>query len=390
MVDDIIIGYHVFDKSYGSWIPYLRVANSTDGGTTWTTNNIESSQTWTSTSIKYIGNSLYFCYLAYGSTTESTGLKFCKSLDKGLTWDTQFISITNHGSDEYGSVMACPDENTIFILTVDTYDYPTYNLRLYRSLDRGSTWTNYVVDIDTWDSNIEICAPNTNTVFVTYNDYNGEKLKFAKSTDGGETWTTKTLTDCSVVSYSETQSICATDSNNIFIAYCCYLSGPNNLNLATSTDGGATWSTSLVHAITENRGYMWKVSMTIPDNNNIFIAYHLFDNLNSKRYAALVKSNDGGNTWNVDIQIGLSEHYFDILAKDPQTLYISHGGAFAYKYGQLYSGSTDGGTTWTNNIVETHDPLLIYVWGYSSITYIPKSTYESTYPGWYSSYGGWT
>lgn len=347
-----IIGHLDFDGGYR-----IRITRSlTINYNVWEDIEIESENIDVySTAIKYVGNNkLYFCYYRYKYNDPITGLVFAKSLDRGTTWTTQKISPPGHENQEYGSVMACPDEDTIFILTEDAYG-SDIALTLYRSLDGGDTWTTHVIDGVTSDSNIEICALNKDKLFVVYNDYMCKKVMFARSTDGGDSWTTvEVYTGDDFVSYSEIQAISAIDANNIFITFCDYTVGnTNDISLAKSTNGGDTWSVSLIHSITENSGYMWKVSMAVTDLNHIFVAYWLY--ISPDWYVALAKTANGGSSWDTDIVIGKSEWQFDLIAKNSTELYISHGGYYLKRYGLLFSRSLDGGNTWETTVVDDNE-----------------------------------
>src|SRR5205823_2182117 len=84
--------------------------------------------------------------------------------------------------------------------------YIPAELRVAKSIDAGQTWTITVVDPnaieegDTIDNSVSIDGDHQGTMYVAYHVrasglFADMKLKVAKSTDNGATWTTQTVAD---------------------------------------------------------------------------------------------------------------------------------------------------------------------------------------------------
>src|SRR5262245_36922625 len=120
-----------------------------------------------------------------------------------------------------------------------------------RSVDGGTTWTTTIVDPDagdggdTIDDSVAIGGAG-GTVYVAYLAQRGEsyedmRLKIAKSTDGGKTWTTGRIARGGV---GEFTSIKVVDENNVLVATNWTKVSESQTRLYSTDDGGATWTRS--------------------------------------------------------------------------------------------------------------------------------------------------
>src|SRR5262245_35650097 len=131
--------------------------------------------------------------------------------------------------------------------------YIPAELRVAKSHDSGRTWTITVVDTDAIESgdsienSVSIDGDRGLAIYVAYHVRSSGlfvdmKLKVAKSTDGGSTWTTQTVAD----GYTGDQnSIRVLSANAAVIS--AHANGPEEgIHAFITSDGGARWSDTLV------------------------------------------------------------------------------------------------------------------------------------------------
>jgi len=216
-------------------------------------------------------------YISYYDATNND-LKFATSTNGGSTWATRTID-TPGTVGQYTSLDVI-DTNTIYI---SYYDATNGDLKFAKSINSGSAWT--VSTIDTTGvvgQYTSLDVIDTNTIYISYYDVTNGDLKFATSTNSGSTWTTSTVEATGNV--GQYTSIDALDANTIFISYYDLTVGNQDLKFAKSTDGGNTWTTSIADAI-DNVGQYSSLHALTP--NSTFISYYDVTN-NDLKFAELI------------------------------------------------------------------------------------------------------
>ncbi|QQG40289.1 MAG: exo-alpha-sialidase [Candidatus Aenigmatarchaeota archaeon] len=219
----------------------LRVMKTTDGGTTWATTNgsspVDSAGDVGSDS-SIIAIDANTVYVAYRYTTEAD-LKVAKTTDGGTTWT---IANNSFPVDQIGgqeTSISALDANTVFVA------YQRGNPRGFgvaKTTDGGTNWTilNGTNSIDPlvtvrWTS---IQAISNDTLYVAYQDNTHEIVKVAKTTDGGTNWTLTTVDSSSAMGRGV--GLVAKDANNLYLGYRDF---NNSLaRFSKTTDGGEGWS----------------------------------------------------------------------------------------------------------------------------------------------------
>ncbi len=147
-----------------------------------------------------------------------------------------------------------------------------------------------------------------------------------KTTDGGLTWSTAT-DNLPVTGFSDL-AIDPSNSNILYLAtgdgntsYC------NSIGVLKSTDGGATWNTTgLTYSVTQNR----HILRLVINSSNPQIVIAATNN-------GIWRTTDGGATWNLSLNQNLKD--MEYRPSDPNTVYAS-----GY-YG--FWKSTDGGASFS-------------------------------------------
>lgn len=153
---------------------------------------------------------------------------------------------------------------------------------------------------------------------------------FAKSTNGGQTWTTEVITVGATIFDIKLEVY----GNYIFVSY---ISGTtNNLYLSYSSDGGSTWTTVNIPV----NAYI--MDMSVIDSNNIVLAYY-DTTLNRYRIA---KTSDRGLNWTfyTPVDIAGSLYYqVAIASKTSDEFYLT----FNIGNDVYFTKTTDGGSNWS-------------------------------------------
>jgi hypothetical protein len=184
----------------------------------------------------------------------------------------------------YENAIYAADDNTVYVAYKRFLSDPTVSgyipaeLRIAKSTDAGQTWNISVVDPDaieegdTIDNSVSIDGDNRSTVYVAYHTrasglFVDMKLKVAKSTDGGATWTTQTVADGYAGDYNSTRVL---NSESVVIS--AHANGTEEgIHTYISKDGSTTWSDTLVAGGIGNGLY---TSVGAADRRSIWVSYY--------------------------------------------------------------------------------------------------------------------
>ena len=181
--------------------------------------------------------------------------------------------------------------------------------------------------------------------FTTNEDSTLHSYKLLRSTDGGNTWTSKVTIASSSVNNIYEGSFAQTSATNLV---CVYGDG-DGVSIKRSTDRGATWGSSIAIA-TSGGGADPHPSVTSLGNNTLLAAYRYNDKILAK------KSTDGGATWGSTITVASSS---TLPYNSPSVVTLSSGTlvlAFSSGTGDVQfphvfiTRSTDGGATWSKPV----------------------------------------
>jgi photosystem II stability/assembly factor-like uncharacterized protein len=241
----------------------------------------------------------------------------------GGTW-----SLENEGivTSERLSGVSAPDESTVWV---------TGTGGIYRSVDGGDSYTKVLVDSD----QDEILATDANTAWGMAN------FSIRKTTDGGTSWTTQP-----VFSWPDKNGICAFDANTL---YTVAWEGA----IGRTTDGGTSWST--VRGATHSEQFMGDCQAPSP-----LVAYVVGwkgSSSTTTPHPVVYKTTDGGATWGeVFLGDGIIGGFHDTAMADANTVWAVGGARRSPGIdGPLIARTTDGGATWTTQVLELSDQSMI-------------------------------
>ncbi|MGQ9818542.1 MAG: T9SS type A sorting domain-containing protein [Candidatus Kapaibacteriales bacterium] len=334
-----------------TWVYY-----STNGGRNWKNKNLKRPYPgWRSSNDPSVAFSYdgigYVVYGGFGVLSDTgllygeNGVFLARTSDNGNTWTAHIPIIIHRGQQTLDSLF----EDKYYI-TIDNAPNSPYRGRLYvpwkRVIPRDSS-TQIVISYssdrgDTWSVPLPISPAKLNTsedttfgqsfplsavgpngeVYVVWNDGTESAIGFAKSTDGGNTFSNPKhiikYNRFGKTKYIANQGYRHTVKSSVRAeAYpslvCDYTSGPRsgylylcwsadsipNVYFSRSTDGGQTWSPPIiVHSDTTNDQF-WHWIAFDPTNGDIAIMY--LDSRNDPKNL-LVEcyvsySSNGGETW---------------------------------------------------------------------------------------------
>jgi len=289
-------------------------------------------------------------------------IRFTKSTDGGNTWSSP-IDITNGDYTQVEPAIAIDSSGNIHVVwsgESSLAGYTYYQLRYAKSTDGGITWSN-PIDITSGLYQQEypkIAIDSANNIYVVWDGtsatYTYYQIRYAKSTDGGNTWSSPI--DITNTSYNQYKPAIAIDnSDNIHILWRGTSDTYYQIRYIKSTDKGNTWSSPI--DITSGNYLQLYPAIVIDKAGNIHVVWDGRSPLSPTYYQIrYAKSIDNGNTWSspIDITSGNYYQYYPAIATDSfNNIHIVWEGesSLSPNYYQIrYAKSTDGGNTWSNPI----------------------------------------
>ncbi len=280
-----------------------------------------------------------------------------KHVSAGLDWQVTTADATN-GAGWYSSLAIDQEDRYLIAYTRD------YQLWFARSDDFGATWQYFLIDATDeyseygyWPS---LTVDNDNNYIVAYQNVDWSELKFAKSTDYGETWEIwddptdgdpldEDFLDDGVYGPGDEgwtgygNCLKVAPNNDYVISYVDY--EHEYLKFIKSTDGGDTWTPQADRTIDTGPNIGIFTSLVIENDSTYMISY--FDEITGNVYVR--KTTDGGETWSARINVEASAATF---VGEPSRLAIDNNGRYVIIYEDYYRDrvrirvSDDGGLTW--------------------------------------------
>jgi hypothetical protein len=184
----------------------------------------------------------------------------------------------------YENAIFAPNDDTVYVAYKRFLSDPTMSgyipaeLRIAKSTDAGTTWTIAVIDPgaieegDTINNSVSIDGYQGKVVYIAYlvqpsGLFADIKLRVAKSTDGGLTWSTQTVAQGAG---GDQNSIRVLNPTTVVISF--HANGAaEGIHTFVTHDGGVTWTDTLVAGGIGN-GYYTSVGAV--DSRSIWVGYY--------------------------------------------------------------------------------------------------------------------
>jgi hypothetical protein len=351
-------------NTYGT----MSLFGSTDGGATWTyncapwpaaiTGGVTGANAWFGSDPALAWDNQGRAYTAYmlisqSNTASGASIVVARSSDNGASWQSLGTVVNNIASTTAGDdkeMMAI--DNT----TGQTFSHPGRIYVIWDSAnnekiaysDNGSSWTtvNFASNTGAIGGNVVIGADGT--VYVIWNRYNVETIVFAKSTDGGATWTAPAVISTMALQSFGTNNLPAAQDSRGINAFgsididrnpnspffgTLYVSFPD---FPTGTTSGADINTYVIRST--NGGTSWSSRVKVNDDN--FGATQIFPWL-------AVDQSDG------TLNVSWYDTRLDPLNRKTQMVYArSSNGGVSFEPNILV---TDNGANWRNTATNYSD-----------------------------------
>lgn len=259
------------------------------------------------------------------------GDNIMKTTDGGDTWVTK-TNLSSNFPNRLRSIEFLDDQLTGIVGMVGM------PANVYRTTDGGETWKDISLKIkDTVDTvgNRSICGlAHVGNIFYGVGLYAGYKARFYKSTDKGQTWTVSQV-DTSLATQLIDVHFISADTG--FASGSCSANGrtADESVVLKTTDGGTSWKK--VFSDKTIGGRLWKMQFLTNQ-----IAYGSIEAMHEPDTIAIIKSIDGGNSWQI---IGVGREPSQKITQSVGFITPMRGWVGGW-YNGVYE-TQDGGISWT-------------------------------------------
>jgi hypothetical protein len=292
-----------------------------------------------------------------GSTWGSPFVIYPAGASTGGQWDSQIVVDPVDGRTVYASFMQNNKSDII----------------VAKSTDFGSTWTYVIADATNSGTDKPILAVRGQDVFVAYN--HAQTIWGAYSHDGGATFAEVKINQNGKLGWSLAGGGTITPDGNAYFAWVGYegnggAKGKVNVFVSRSTDGGGTWTTKTIDvsasppdcsALLCGWAFLGAQSvMTSDANGNIYLLWNAGSTARGPERIYFAKSTDGGNTYTARLDVSAApagtHHAFPAIAATGNgDIRISWMDARAAnggidKWNVYYRSSTNGGSMWSSEV----------------------------------------
>jgi hypothetical protein len=325
----------------------VQTSSSTDGGVTWST-AVDLSAAGViakdpQVSVDATGTTIAV-WTGWNAGTDVVQSR--SSTDGGVTWSTPVDIYAGVGT-AYNSQISVDAAGTAYAIW---YRWNGNNdiVQFASSTDGGVTWS-IPVDLSAIGGTAvgpKITVDAVGTVIVAWirNDSSNFIVQSRSSTDGGVTWSTPTANLSAIGGDAGRPSISAVGNGKAIAVW----TGDNGaVQSASSSDGGLNWSTPV--DVSTADGYAEDSQVTVDAAGNAIAIWRRDDASNNNVQSA--SSSDGGVTWSIPVDVSAA----DDSAGSPQVSLGAAGRVFAIWRGNdgsdsivQFASSSDGGVTWSS------------------------------------------
>ena len=275
------------------------------------------------------------------------GIYYKRSTNAGLSWAPALRLTGTVGTSTRPAIAVDSSDGLHLVWSCDAPG----NAEIYygKSTDEGATWTRG--RRLTWNSGNSsapaIAVDSSGSIHVVWEDDNSGtgEIYYQKSTDGGETWTSKKrLTWNPGLSYEPAISVDA--SGNPQIAWVDGMTGNWEIYFRKGAGGGSTWPTS--RRLSDTSGGSYAPSMAAYSAGNIQVFWS--DDTPGNYEVYQTRTTDGGASWTISQRMTWTsgESWWPANAFDSSNgLHLVWYDATPGNFEIYYGKSTDGGAVWT-------------------------------------------
>jgi hypothetical protein len=318
----------------------------------------------------------------------------------GSTWSSpRALSPSTQRQDDPQIVVDAADGKTVYAAFMQNNKSSQY---VARSDDFGQTWHAVLVEPIQRGTDKDILAARDGNIYLVY--HTQQKIFASVSHDGGKNWSTHNLvgTTNSELGVSLPSGGAIDSKGNAYFAWNGInnpgqAKGTKNLYVTRSTDGGVTWTTSLVDVSQPSfrcscPGWdYWgsQMALGIDAKDRIYVLWDAAHSSSGIQRTYFARSVDGAATWSPATDVSLapsgSNHLFPALAArgdgDVRIAWMDDRNGFDTgaedpngRWNVYYRSSADGGTSWS-----AEAKLSQFVAGYSYKYVTPKDGFAEPY-----------
>src|SRR3954467_12264800 len=334
------------------------------------------------------------------STCASPHTMLQVSSDGGKSWSApRALSPSTERQDDPQIVVDVSDGRTLYASFMQNKKSSQY---VARSDDFGATWRTVLVEPLQRGTDKDILAARGGDVYLVY--HTQEKIFASVSHDGGATWSTHNLvgTTNSSLGVSLPSGGAIDSKGNAYFAWNGannpgQAKGMKNLYVTRSTNGGSTWTTSLVDVSQPMFSCScpgwdyWgsQMAVGVGGQDRIYVLWNAAHTNSGKQRMYLARSDDGAGTWSAAREVSLapagSNNLFPALAArgdgdvrlgwmDDRSGFDSGADDPSARWNVYYRSSTNGGATWS-----AEAKLSQYIPGYPYKYATPKDGFAEPY-----------
>ncbi|MGB0383556.1 MAG: exo-alpha-sialidase [Ardenticatenaceae bacterium] len=293
-------------------------------------------------------------YVAWDDTRNGNAdIYVAESSDDGQTWEAN-VRVNDHMAEQFAPSLAVGN-SSLYVAWVDTRN--GMDIYIANSTDGGQTWGAPVLVNDDTNSASQgdpsLAVGTDGTLYVAWMDTRGGDgdIYFAKSTDGGQMWSTNVLVNDDAGSATQSEPTLAVDADGtLSVAWEDKRNNNTDIFFAQSTDGGQTWSSNV--RVNGDTGQANQLTPDIAvDNGKLYVMWR--DQRNGQDDIYVAQSTDAGLTWgNVKVNddgslAGQTAPTLSVASDG--TLYAAWMDSRNGIYDIYFAESSDSGQTWSSN-----------------------------------------
>ena len=277
--DDVYVLYHERASGFFSDMRLL-CAHSADRGATWTTSLVTDGFMGDYNALSVINGST--AVASWHGEGAADGAWAGVTTDGGQTWSS--TNVAPGLGNGYYTAVAATGQGGLHAAYQNTAGEPN-PVHVLASDDGGATWSDQGFSNPSAHGGMgaDLAALSSQDLLFGYEDlWNGSRVDVSASHDGGATWTHQTLQEGDMVGWN--LDLEAVGSGQALLSYWWVEGSPGpetgHAQLASTSDGGATWS---IETVPEPMYVNPYIDVAAADLDTPFVAYQVWDQATDAR-----------------------------------------------------------------------------------------------------------